>query len=151
MCKTIAWWSENHTGRFLTETSLMFVNATSRIAPSSCVGSDTNCGIANACLAQLCASCWTLLQALIVDTFSVFLVYWCKVYLQHLTLPLMAVTKICKKCKNIIHVIYYLLCNWFPQLLSVCHSTSITSQDCFWKWFEIHVLLSRYLLIYSYI
>jgi hypothetical protein len=54
-----------------------------------------------------------------------------------------------KKCKNIIHVIYYLLCNWFPQLLSVCHSTSITSQDCFWKWSEIHVLLSRYLLIYN--
>jgi hypothetical protein len=71
-------------------------------------------------------------------------------YIQHLTLPLMAVIKICKKCKNKIHVIY-LLCNWFPQLLSVCHSTSITSQDCFWKWFEIHVLLSRYLLIYSYI
>ena len=88
---------------------------------------------------------------LFLTSYEILIWYLVYSYIQHLTLPLMAVTTICKKCKNIIHVIYYLLCNWFPQLLSVCHSTSITSQDCFWKWFEIHVLLSRYLLIHSYI
>ena len=86
-----------------------------------------------------------------LTSYEILIWYLVYSYIQHLTLPLMAVTKICKKCKNIIHVIYYLLCNWFPQLLSVCHSTSITSQDCFWKRFEIHIWLSRYFLIYSYI
>ena len=92
-----------------------------------------------------------VVRSFFFTSYEILIWYLVYSYIQHLTLPLMAVTTICKKCKNIIHVLYILLCNWFPQLLSVCHSTSITSQDCFWKWFEIHVLLSRYLLIYRYI